>query len=73
MKHLSAERRPRATITTISVFGAGLALAACVSFTRDGQPISSWGDKASSGGGDDRGRPFGKLWITYYWLVEQRD
>lgn len=65
----------------VVVAGALLTLVACISFTRDGQPIyyGKSNDTGTSKGAEprpgpgDTGQAFGRLWITYYWLVEQRD
>ena len=84
MKQALDTARRRAGLDRILLAGALLSLVACVSFTRDGRPIY-YGNSGPSGNpgepgaspaqGDDEGTgyPYGRLWITYYWLVEQRD
>ncbi len=67
-------RKPRRSHRPIVTWGVLivatlLALVACVSFTRDGRPIRTWDEPRP----DERGRPFGSLWVTYYWLVEEAD
>jgi 3D (Asp-Asp-Asp) domain-containing protein len=70
MNQVLDDARRRALLQGVLVFVGLLAFVACVTFTREGRPISSSSQDRYRG---DTGRPFGRLWITYYWLVEQRD